>query len=101
MRAPHATGRGPEEQLAFVADLELGFQHPGEGCGNGDDAAGVGLAVVGLRALEDLALVGGAADLESLAVEVFAVEGQPQAAVGDGPDHRLVAPCRLSEAVDR
>jgi len=32
--------------------------------------------VVGPGALEDLAFVGGAADLEGLAVEVFAAEGQ-------------------------
>lgn len=63
---------GWEEELAVGAvEVDLGFEHPGEGRGNRDDAAGVGLAVVGLRSLEDLALVGGAANLEGLAVEVF------------------------------
>jgi hypothetical protein len=61
---PHAAGWRREEQLVLAADLELGFQHPGEGRRHRDDAAGVGLAVIGLGALEDLALVGGAADLE-------------------------------------
>jgi hypothetical protein len=41
-----------------------------------DDAAGVLLAVVGLGALGDHSLMGGAADLEGLAVEVFVAEGQ-------------------------
>jgi hypothetical protein len=50
----------------------LGFEHPGEGCWDGDGSTGVGLAVVG----EDLALMSGAADLERLAVEVFSSEGQ-------------------------
>jgi hypothetical protein len=40
-----------------------------EGRQQRDDTAGVGLAVVGLRALEDLAVVGSAADLERLVVE--------------------------------
>jgi len=47
--------------------------------------------------------VGGAADLERLAVEVFAAQGQylaqPQAAVGEDADHRLVATGRFREAV--
>jgi len=56
-----------EEQLAvLVVDLDLGFEHPDEGRGDGDNAAGAGLAVVGLRPLEDLALVGGVANLEGL-----------------------------------
>ena len=71
--------------------------------GDRDHAAGVGLAVVGLRSLKDLALVGGAADLERLAVEVFAAQGQhlpqPQAAVGEDADHRLVAAGHFGEAV--
>ena len=69
-------GRGREEQLAFLADLELGFQHPGKGRWDRDDAASILLAVVGLRPLEDLALVGGAADLECLALEGFVAQGQ-------------------------
>lgn len=63
--APEAAAWGWEEKLAVGAvEVDLGFEHPGEGCGDRDDAAGVGLAVVGLGALEDPALVGGAADLE-------------------------------------
>jgi len=79
--APEATARGWEEELAVGAvEVDLGFEHPGGRCRHRDEAAGVGLAVVGLRALEDLALVGGAADLERVAVEVFAAQGQcPQA----------------------
>lgn len=70
--APEAAAGGREEELAAGAvEVDLGFEHPGEGCWNRHDAAGVGLAVVGLRALEDLALVGGAANLERFAVEVF------------------------------
>ncbi len=97
--APHAAGWGREEQLAVVADLELGFEHPGEGRGHRDDAAGVGLAVVGLGALEDLPLMGGTADLERLAVEVFAAEredlAKAEAAVGEDADHRLVVARRF------
>ena len=52
------------------------MEEPGEGCGDGDGAAGVLLSVVGLGALEDPARVGGAADLEGLAVEVCAAQGQ-------------------------
>jgi hypothetical protein len=67
--------RSREEQLAVLAiDLDLGFEHPGQGRRHGDDATRVGLAVVGLRAVEDLALVGGAADLKRLAVEVFSLQ---------------------------
>lgn len=96
--------RRREEQLAVGAvEVDLGFEHPGEGRWDGDDAAGVGLAVVGLRPLEDLALVGGTADLERLAVEVLAAQGQhlpqPQTAVGEDADHCLVATSRLGEAV--
>lgn len=73
--APEAAAWGREQQLAVGAvEVDLGFEHPGEGRGNGNYAAGVGLAVVGLGALEDSSLVGGAADLEGLAVEVFAAE---------------------------
>jgi hypothetical protein len=47
--------------------------------------------------------VGGAAHLERLAVKVFAAERQhlpqPQAAVGEDADHRLVATSRFGEAV--
>lgn len=60
-----------------AVEVDLGFEHPGEGGGDGDDAAGVGLAVVGLRALEDLALVGGAADLEGFDVEVLVAQRRP------------------------
>src|SRR5215203_474865 len=70
---PETTPRSWEEQLAVGAvEVDLGFEHPGERRWNRDHAAGVGLAVVSLRALEDLALMGGAADLKGLAVEVFA-----------------------------
>src|SRR3954453_14763876 len=101
---PEAAAGRREEELAFEAvEIDLGFKHPAEGCWDRDDAAGIGLAVVGLRALEDLALVGGAADLEGLAVEVFSAEGQhlpqPQAAVGEDADHCLVAARSLGEAV--
>lgn len=64
-----AAGRWEEELAVGTVEVDLGFEHPGEGCRHRDDAAGVGLAVVGLGALEDPALVGGAADLERLAVE--------------------------------
>jgi hypothetical protein len=47
--------------------------------------------------------VGGAADLERFAVEVFAAQGQdlpqPQAGVSEDAGHRLVAAGRLGEAV--
>ena len=70
--APHAPARRREDQLSVGAvDVDLDFEHPGQGGRDGDDAAGGLLAVVGLGALEDLALVGGAADLEGLAVEVL------------------------------
>ena len=60
--APHAAGGGREEEIAVgVVEVDLGFEHPGQGRGDGDRAAGVLLAVVGLGALEDRALVGGAA----------------------------------------
>jgi hypothetical protein len=53
---------GREEQLAVGAvEVDLGFEHPGEGRWHRDEAGGVGLAVVGLRSFEDLALVGGTA----------------------------------------
>lgn len=52
--SPEAASWGREEQLPVVAiEPDLGFQHPGEGCRLWDDAAGVGLAVVGLGALEE------------------------------------------------
>jgi hypothetical protein len=89
--SPHAASWGLEEELAFVADLELRFQHPREGRGHRDDAAGVLFSVVGLRPLEDLALVGGAANLEGLAVEVFPAQRQnltqPEPGVGEDADH--------------
>ncbi len=70
------------------------MSEPNEGCGDGDYAAGVLLAVVGLGALEDPALVGDAADLEGLAVEVFRAQGQnlaeAHAGVGEGADQGLV-----------
>ena len=71
-----ATGRREEEMAVGAVEVDLGFEHPGEGGGDGDEAAGVGLTVVGLRSLEDLALVSGAADLERLAFEVLAAQGQ-------------------------
>ena len=75
--SPEATAGGWEEELAVGAiEVDLSFEEPGEGCGDGDYAAGIGLAVVGLGALEDAALVGGAADLEGFAVEVFGAERQ-------------------------
>lgn len=44
---PHAAGGGREEQLALVGvELDLRFQHPSEGRGNGNDAARVGLALM-------------------------------------------------------
>ena len=98
-----AAGRWEKELAVRAVEVDLGFEHPCESGGDRDHAAGVGLAVVGLRALEDLALVGGAADLERLAVEVFSAQGQhlpqSQAAVGEDADHRLVATGRLGEAV--
>jgi hypothetical protein len=95
---------GREEQLALVAvELDLRFQHPSEGRGDRDDTARVRLAVVGLRALEDHSLMGGAANLERLTVEVFPAQrqhlAQAQTAVGEYADHRLVAPGRLGEAM--
>lgn len=61
------------------------------------------LAVVGLGAVEDRALVGGAPDLQGLAVEVLAPEGkhlpQPHADVGEDADHRLVAAGGFGEGV--
>ena len=48
--APEASSGRREEELAIGAvEVDLGFEHPGEGCWDRDDAAGVGLAVVGLR----------------------------------------------------
>jgi hypothetical protein len=82
--APETASVHREEVLAVGAvEVDLGFEHPGERRGNGDDAAGVGLAVVGLRALEDPSLVGGAANLERLAPDslLFAVEDFRDAAV--------------------
>lgn len=71
--APEATAWRREEQLAVGAiEADLGFKHPSESCRHRDDPPSVGLTVIGLRALEDLALVGGTTDLERLAVEVFA-----------------------------
>src|SRR5690349_20652020 len=69
-----ATGRREEEMAVGAVEVDLGFEQPGEGCRHRDDAAGVGLTVVGLRPLEDLALVGSAANLERLAVGVFAAQ---------------------------
>jgi hypothetical protein len=75
--APEAAAGGWEEELAVGAvEVDLGFEEPGEGGGDGDYAAGVLLAVVGLGALEDSALVSGAANLEGLSVEVFGSEIQ-------------------------
>jgi hypothetical protein len=71
-------GRGAGSGAAV--EVDLGFEHPGERCWDGGDAAAVGVTVVGFRPLEDLALVGGAADLEGLAVEVFAAQGQRESA---------------------
>jgi hypothetical protein len=71
-----ASGRREKELAVWAVEVDLSFQHPSERCRHRDDSAGVGLAVVGLRPLEDLALAGGAADLDGLAVEVFAAEGQ-------------------------
>src|SRR6201999_2028369 len=100
--APHVAGRSPEKEIEVGAvEVDLGFEEPGEGGGDGEDAAGVLLAVVGLGALEDPARVGGAADLEGLAVEVFGAEGEDlaeaHAGVGEGPHQRLVATGRLRE----
>jgi len=62
--APEAASGGWKEQLAVGAvEVDLDFEEPGERCGDGDYAAGVLLAVVGLGALEDAALVSGATDL--------------------------------------
>ena len=102
--APEAAAGGWEEELTVGAvEVDLRFEHPGEGCWDRDYAAGVGFAVVGLRSLENPTLVGGAADLERLAVEVFGSEGQhlpqSQAAVGENADHCLVATRRFGEAV--
>ena len=70
---------------------------------NGHDAAGILLPVIGLRPLEDHALVGGAADFERLAVEVFAAKreglAQPHPRVGEDADHCLAWPRSLGEAV--
>ena len=56
--APEAAAGGWEEELAVGAvEVDLGFEEPGEGGGDGDYAAGVLLAMVGLGALEDPALV--------------------------------------------
>lgn len=63
------------ELAVGAVEFDLGFEEPGEGCGDGDDAAGVLLAVVGLDALEDPTLMDGAANPEGLAVEVFGAEG--------------------------
>lgn len=102
--APEAASGGWEEELAVGAvEVDLGFEHPSEGRGNGDDVAGVGLAVVGLGALEDLALVGGPSDLEGLAVEVFGAQrenlAEAHAGVGEGPHQCLVAARCLGEVV--
>jgi hypothetical protein len=75
--APEAAAGGWEEELAVGAvEVDLSFEEPGEGGGDRDYAAGVLLAVVGLGALEDAALVGGAANLEGLGVKVFGPKGQ-------------------------
>lgn len=97
--APEAAAGRREEELAVGAvEVDLRFEHLGEGRWNRDDAAGIGLAVVGLGALE-----GGAADLERLAVEVFSAQGQDlpqsQAAVGEDADHCLESTGRLGESV--
>jgi hypothetical protein len=53
----------------------MGFEHPGKSRRDGDDPAGILLAVVGLGALENCPLVGSPPDLEGLSVEVFGAEG--------------------------
>jgi hypothetical protein len=74
--APEAASRSRKQKPAIgTVEVDLGFKHPSEGRRDGDDAAGVLLAVVGLSALEDPALMGGAADLEGLAVEVSGPKG--------------------------
>ena len=73
-RQRRPAGGWEEEPAVGAAEVDLGFQEPGEGRGDRDYAAGVLLAVVGLGSLEDAALVGGATNLEGLAVEVFGAE---------------------------
>lgn len=54
--APHAAGRRYEQQLAVLAvEIDLGFDHPGEGRRDRDRPPRVVLAVVGLGAVEDRA----------------------------------------------
>ncbi|HET7443157.1 MAG TPA: hypothetical protein VFJ57_00720 [Solirubrobacterales bacterium] len=59
--------------------------------------------MVVFRALEDLALVGGSAKAQGLAVEVLSMEwknlAEPHAGVGEGPDQRLVAAGGLGEGM--
>lgn len=50
--------------------MDLSFDQPREGRRDGNNAAGVLLAVIGLGSLEDCSLMSGAPDLEHLPVEV-------------------------------
>jgi len=62
--SPHAASRGYEQQVAVGAvQANLGFEHPGEGRRDRDGPPRVVLAVVGLGALQDRALMGRAANL--------------------------------------
>src|SRR5882757_102682 len=69
--APHAASGRREQQLAVRAvQIDLGFQHPAERRRDRDDTACSLLAVIGLRALEDRPLVGGAPNLMPVSVKV-------------------------------
>ena len=73
----------------------MGLEHSREGRRDRHDAAGVLLAVVDLRSLKDHALMGGATDLRSLAVEDPRDTGkllsQPRAGCRKDTNHCLVA----------
>src|SRR5947208_2218163 len=69
---PHPAVRRREDQLAVgTVQVDLRFQHPGQGRWDRHRPTGALLAVVGLGALEDDSLVRRAADLKGLAVEVL------------------------------
>lgn len=105
MRSRHKRPRGVGNRSwqSGPGEVDLDFEHPGERRGNGDDAAGIGLVVVGLRSVKDPSLMGSSANLERLAVEVFAAQRQDlaksQAGIGEDADHRLVTASGFGEAV--
>lgn len=102
--APDPPARGRENQVAVrPVHVDLHFEHPGQGGRHRHHPASALLIVVGLGPLEDRALVGGAAHLEGLTVEVLGTQpqhlAQPDTGVSECADQGLVAASGLREAV--